>query len=113
VSFAFNDTDPTIDPVTERVRSIDLPVDVPDDGQWHRVSIPVPQQLFLPSASGKRPNAAMMLLDLPAALRGQLAIDNFAIIEWRGRTDSEVATWVEGDFVRSTSELVQLTTSGC
>ncbi len=113
VTFAFDDTDPTVDPRTERITSLDLPVLVPDDGRWHRVSLAVPDEFLRPTESGERPNAAMMLIDMPGALRGELAIDNVAIIEWRGRTNAGVATWVEGDFVRSSHDRVQLTTSGC
>jgi len=113
VSFDFDDSDPTTDPDTERLNEVVLSIPVPDDEVWHRVSLPVPPQLFAPGPDGHVPNTAMLLIDAPPALRGQLAIDNLSFIEWRGATDSPYPTWVEGDVVRSTGARVELTTTGC
>lgn len=113
ITFEFDDTDPTVDPDSKRLHEVELPIQVPDDGEWHRISIPIPDAVFAPDAVGSVPNAATMLIDAPPALRGELTIDNVMFIEWRGATRSPTATWVEGDIVRSLADSVELEISGC
>ncbi|MGB3734118.1 MAG: CapA family protein [Ilumatobacter sp.] len=113
VSFEFDDTDPTVDPESNRLHEAELAISVPDDGNWHRVALPIPDALFAPGENGAIPNAATMLIDTPPALRGEFTIDNVMFVEWRGSTTSDIATWVEGDVVRSSGDTVELTTSGC
>ncbi len=113
VSFEFDDTDPTVDPESNRLHEAELAISVPDDGNWHRVALPIPDALFAPGENGAIPNAATMLIDTPPALRGEFTIDNVMFVEWRGSTTSDMATWVEGDVVRSSGDTVELTTSGC
>ena len=108
VSYISDETDSST-----RLREIEFPVPVPDDDRWHRLAIPVSDALFAPDENGAVPDAATMLIDTPPALRGELTIDNVMFIEWRGSTESEVATWVEGDIVRSSNDAVVLEMSGC
>lgn len=113
VSFDFDDTDPTVDPESNRLHEVELSVPVPADGRWHRLSIVVPDSLFAATEAGEVPNAATMLIDTPPALRGELSIDNVMFVEWRGATESDVATWVEGDVVRAIADRATIETSGC
>ena len=114
IAFDFDDTDPTADPESERLNEIVLDIDAPDDGEWHRVSVPIPDSLVEPGPTGSRPNTATLLVDMPAALRASMAIDDVRIVEWRGRTDADGPVWVEGDLVRSdTAVAFDLITSGC
>jgi poly-gamma-glutamate capsule biosynthesis protein CapA/YwtB (metallophosphatase superfamily) len=113
VTFDFRDTDPTSSPETNRIREIKVPIDVPDDGFWHSVTIPLPGNLLAPDANGNKANNATLLIDSPAAWLGRLALDNVRIIEWRGATSAGGPTWAAADFVRSAEDSVQLTTSGC
>lgn len=114
VSFHFDDTNPTADPESARLNEVTLPIDTPGDDEWHHVTLPVPDELFAPSADGTAPNSATLLVDVPAALRGAVTIDNVQIVEWRGPTPSETAVWVEGDLARSeTPNAFDIVTSGC
>jgi poly-gamma-glutamate capsule biosynthesis protein CapA/YwtB (metallophosphatase superfamily) len=114
VAFDFDDTDPTADPESERLNEVVLDIDAPDDGEWHRVHIPIPDSLLAPGPTGSRPNTATLLVDMPPALRASMAIDNVRVIEWRGRTATDSPVWVEGDFVRSSTAVpFDLVTSGC
>ncbi len=113
VSFDFDDTDPTVDPESTRLHEVELNIPVPDDGRWHRVTIVVPDTLFGSAETGDVPNSTTMLIDTPPALRGELTIDNVMFIEWRGATQSDVATWVEGDIIRAIENEATVETSGC
>lgn len=114
ISFLFDDTNPTADPESARLNEVVLPIDAPADDDWHRVSLPLPDEFVAPGPNGIGPNAATLLIDVPPALRGALTIDNVQIIEWRGRTESETPVWVEGDLARSeTPGAFDIVTSGC
>jgi poly-gamma-glutamate capsule biosynthesis protein CapA/YwtB (metallophosphatase superfamily) len=114
VSFHFDDTNPTADPESARLNEVSLPIDAPADDEWHHVTIQVPDELFAPGPDGTTPNSATLLVDVPAALRGALTIDNVQVVEWRGPTPSESAVWVEGDLARSESPgAVNIVSSGC
>ncbi len=114
VTFDFEDSDPTVEPTTTRMREIELPIDVPSDDRWHTVSIPLPDDLFAPDVAGHQANAATLLIDTPPALRGRLAVDNLRILEWRGAPSTEAPAWIAADVVRSSDGAdVELTVSGC
>lgn len=114
VSFHFDDTNPTADPESSRLNEVTMQIDAAADDAWHRVSMPIPAELFEPGPEGKSPNAATLLIDVPAALRGSLAVDNVQIVEWRGPTVSDIPVWVEGDLARSKSPgAFDITASGC
>lgn len=113
-SFEFDDTDPTSNPVTERVANVELPVEVPDDHAWHQIAIEVPDEVLVSATSGRTANKANLLIDAPPAIFGTLDLDDIRIIEWRGRTDATLPAWVEADVVRSESGgEVHLTISRC
>jgi poly-gamma-glutamate capsule biosynthesis protein CapA/YwtB (metallophosphatase superfamily) len=114
VTFDFEDSNPTAAPMTTRLRELRLPIDVADDGDWHSISIPLPDDLFVPDEDGHRANTATLLIDTPPALRGRLAVDNLRIIEWRGSPDTEEPTWIGADLLNAPgARNVELTVSGC
>ncbi len=114
VTFDFSDSDPTVAPESVRLREIVLPIEIPADGEWHSVVLPLPDDLFVPDADGNRANTATMLIDTPPALRGQLALDNVQILEWRGAAATSGPAWAAADLVRSEgASSVDLATSGC
>ncbi|MGI9646404.1 MAG: CapA family protein [Ilumatobacteraceae bacterium] len=114
VTFDFEDTDPTEEPATTRLREIRQPLDVPADGDWHRVSVELPDDLFAPDREGHTANTATLLVDAPPALRGRLAVDNVRIVEWRGPMRGAKSTWLAADLVRAPgADDVELTVSGC
>jgi poly-gamma-glutamate capsule biosynthesis protein CapA/YwtB (metallophosphatase superfamily) len=113
VTFHFQDSDPTSSPETSRLREINVPIEVPPDGVWHSIVIPLPDDLLSADINGNRANTATLLIDAPPAWNGRLAVDNVRIIQWRGVTSTQSPTWVAADLVRSSQDPVQLTTSGC
>ncbi|MEP6296881.1 MAG: CapA family protein [Ilumatobacter sp.] len=110
--FDFDDSDPTVEPTTERVDGVEIALDLPDDGEWHRLTVPVPGRLS--NREGPAFNAAGIRIEMPPALVAHLTIDELALIEWRGATESDAAVWGPADMVRSTSaDAVELVVSGC
>ncbi len=114
ISFAFDDTNPTADPETTRVAEVALGVETPGDDVWRPLSIDVPDELFGDRSDDVEPNTALLVLDVPAALRGVLAVDNVEVIEWRGATAGSEPVWQPVDYVRGQpGRTVQLSTSRC
>ncbi|HSJ91720.1 MAG TPA: CapA family protein [Ilumatobacter sp.] len=114
VTFAFDDTDPTTAPTTERLRTVELAIDVPDDGRWHEVVLDLPAELLEPDAEGRVANKANLLVDAPPAVLGIVDLDDVRVVEWRGRTGSEIPVWVAADLVRAESSgRIELTMSSC
>jgi poly-gamma-glutamate capsule biosynthesis protein CapA/YwtB (metallophosphatase superfamily) len=111
VTFEF---DSTSTPITQRLTGVELPLDVPDDGRWHEVTVELPDGLLDPDESGRTANKANLLIDAPPAIFGTLDLDDVRIVEWRRRTRSEIPAWIAADFVRSeTDGEIDLTVSRC
>ncbi len=108
-SYARDDGDPTVAPRTEPVEEIDLPIDVPDDAQWHRLSVPVPDGLL----QGEGAGALNLIIALPPAHLGTLAVDDVMVLEWRARTATDHPVWMPADLVRSTDETADLVVRSC
>lgn len=102
-TYARRDTDPTRDPETERLDQIELELDVPDDGAWHEVSVPVPSTLLDDDISIAR--ALGLTIVLPPAHAGNAVVDDVEVVEWRGRTDAEQPVWVPASRIRGDATL--------
>lgn len=98
-TYARLDTDPTIDPITERLEQIERPLDVPGDGAWHAIAIPIPVEFI-----GDDPDIASALgfaLVLPPAHVGTVSVDDVEIVEWRGGSVDDRSAWAPATFVRA------------
>ncbi len=90
--YDFDDTDPTADPESRLVRSVDYPLDIENDGEWHRVELDLPAALFA-STGDLEPNMAMFYLGLtpPSENDSVLVVDDLEFIQWRRATDLPAA----------------------
>ncbi|MEM9493629.1 MAG: hypothetical protein AAGC55_31055, partial [Myxococcota bacterium] len=88
-----SDSDPTdrdsFRPVVARFDGdeLDSDDDVPDDGRWHRVDLPIPGD-FLTDSSGNRAAEVRLFLRLlpPNEDTVYLDIDDIQLVEWRRST---------------------------
>jgi poly-gamma-glutamate capsule biosynthesis protein CapA/YwtB (metallophosphatase superfamily) len=96
----FVDTDPTVEPVSTRLREVIVPLDVPADGAWHSLSIDLPPETFA-AEDGKGANAALLAFDVPPAFRARVALDNVEIVEWREGALFPDGIWMEADRIRA------------
>jgi poly-gamma-glutamate capsule biosynthesis protein CapA/YwtB (metallophosphatase superfamily) len=103
-AYHFFDADPTEDPESTLLRQFEATIEVPADGNWHHVDVPIPAAAFA-DEGGMTANAAMVYLGVPPPVRGatDVAIDNVAIIEWRAAAQLTPGTWHEVDAIRTVS----------
>jgi hypothetical protein len=80
----FDDTNPTEDPSTTGVGSVDLPIEVSGDGSWRQIEIPVSEDI-LTTDGGTRANVVLMYARFSPPESGDSAfeLDEFEFIEWR------------------------------
>jgi poly-gamma-glutamate capsule biosynthesis protein CapA/YwtB (metallophosphatase superfamily) len=94
------DEDGTKDPETIRLRGLELPVDVPDDGRWHRISLALESNVFEP-VDGQPVDGVGLTLTYPPAFRASLDVDDLRLMEWRSAPAGEIPIWSEVDALRS------------
>ncbi len=99
--YHFDDSDPTEDPTSLQIGRITLPLDVPRDGQWHEVELPVETDALV-GTGGLRANQLMpyVQLDVPTKGNSHLDVDALEIIEWR-RGDAMPDRFGAYDYVRN------------
>jgi hypothetical protein len=66
---------------------IELPIDVPADGQWHPIRIEVPVTSLVVSGERMEGVRANVRLSPPATGEAVLSFDDLRIIEWRTAGD--------------------------
>jgi poly-gamma-glutamate capsule biosynthesis protein CapA/YwtB (metallophosphatase superfamily) len=79
----FDDGNPGEDPASRPVSEIDLPVEIPPDGQWHVVELEIPEEALTDGT--RRANTVMIYLRLGPPERGEayFDVDELTLIEWR------------------------------
>ena len=98
--YHFDDTDPTEDPESALLRSVEIRLPITQEGEWEAIALDLPQEAFAGS-----PTANMVLLYLsvdPPRATGEatLDIDDLAFVEWREA--SRMPAWFAAlDFVRN------------
>jgi len=113
VAYRVADEDVSRDPETFMLRETRLPLDVPDDGDWHRVEVELDAAIFEP-VDGESVDGLFVYIETPPAFRGSLAIDNLRVYEWRAAPSGELALWSEVDALRSDrDQTVSVLASGC
>jgi poly-gamma-glutamate capsule biosynthesis protein CapA/YwtB (metallophosphatase superfamily) len=100
--YNFNDSDPTEDPTSVKIGRVTFPFDLPRDGEWHVVELPIAPEALI-GEGGLRANQLMpyVQLDVPASGKSRLDVDALEIIEWR-RADAMPDRFGVYDFIRNT-----------
>jgi hypothetical protein len=82
--YYFDDLNPSEDPESTLLRSVELPFSVPADGQWRELIVDVPEPALAP-AGGLPANAVMLYVGLnpPASGESELRMDDLQFLEWR------------------------------
>jgi hypothetical protein len=94
--YEFDDTDPTRQPRSTVLETIDVQIPLVNDGEWHELWID------LPPAPGAA-NAALVGVGLapPESESGTVWIDGLRVVEWRHASRLPVGTWAQADYLRS------------
>jgi poly-gamma-glutamate capsule biosynthesis protein CapA/YwtB (metallophosphatase superfamily) len=92
--YEFDDTDPTREPDSTPLGSVDVQLPLVNDGQWHELWVELPE----PPVEA---NAALVGVGLapPESQSGTVWIDGLRVIEWRQANDIPEGTWVPVDYV--------------
>ena len=107
------DEDLTRRPESTKLREITLPLTVPDDDEWHRLTVEIDPGSFEP-VEATPVDAVFIYIETPPAFRGSLAVDNLRLYQWRPAPATGIALWSEADALRSdTDQTFEVATSGC
>jgi hypothetical protein len=104
--YHFDDSDPTQDPESDLIRSVEIPFDLPGDPaehqEWHEVVVDVDPAVFS-EADGLQANAVLLYAGLapPAGGTSMLQLDDIQFLEWRSPMELPDAFYAM-DAVRST-----------
>jgi poly-gamma-glutamate capsule biosynthesis protein CapA/YwtB (metallophosphatase superfamily) len=100
--YHFDDTDPTIAPQSDLVRSVDFPLDVPSNGKWHEVWLDIPSDTFADSSDGKEIRAVLMnlLVSPPKVRKSSVWFDAVDFVAWRDAA-KQPETWTAIDWVKT------------
>ena len=81
--YLFDDTNPTEDPSSTVIGMAEIPLDVPNDGDWHDIEVPVVDSLL--TANDLRANMIMFYVGLAPTSEANtvLDVDSVELIEWR------------------------------
>ncbi len=81
--YMFDDTNPTEDPSSTLVGSARVPLEVPDDDDFHDLEVELAPELLV--ANGVRANMLMFYVGLepPASAASELDVDQVQLVEWR------------------------------
>jgi hypothetical protein len=108
------DVDPTSDPESTILRSVELPFEVPRSNRWTHVVLDVDPSVFEPDGRGETADAALLTFKIPKAVYQEYALDNVRLMEWRGAPRGERAIWVPADAIRSDRDVTAtVTAAGC
>ena len=99
-SYHFDDFNPVINPINDVIRTVVVPVDVPNDGEWHSTEIKLPVETFVPDGS-RAANAAFFYLQVPPGRR-VVGFDNVQFLEFRQADTLPSSLLQVVDAVRST-----------
>jgi poly-gamma-glutamate capsule biosynthesis protein CapA/YwtB (metallophosphatase superfamily) len=95
--YEFDDTDPTREPDSAHLGTVDIELPLVNDGEWHELWVDVPG---LPDGA----NAALVGVGLspPQSQSGTVWIDGLQVVEWRQADETPAGTWVPVDYLTGT-----------
>lgn len=99
VSYHFDDTDPTEDPESRVLRTLDRTIAVPSDGRWHEISFALsPAELDQGGLTG---NMVLLYAGPQETSSGHTVnVDDLEFVEWRPAT-TVPDEWDDYDYVRN------------
>lgn len=81
-AYHFDDTHPLRDPVSDRVRRVEVPVAISRSDDWQRLDVPIPPGAYAPAA--ELPITAVMLyLGVSEHTPAGVMVDDVEFLEWR------------------------------
>ena len=94
VYYEFDDTDPTREPDSRPVATIDIPLPLVNDDEWHELWVELPE-------TPEFANTALVGVGLspPDSQSGTVWVDGLQVIEWRAASEIPTGTWVPVDYV--------------
>ncbi len=103
--YHFDDTDPTVAPVSDLVRERDYPLDAKHGDLWRDLWVHLPAADLADADDGRPVNAAMLYLMMAPATKRDTSIhlDDLELIEWRPAAD-QPALWGAWDYARSVGD---------
>jgi poly-gamma-glutamate capsule biosynthesis protein CapA/YwtB (metallophosphatase superfamily) len=108
-----DDADPTSDPTSTLLRTVDVPLAIDESDEWSRYVIPLTPDLFA-ERDGLSADAAMISLVVEPAFRGRFTFDDVRVMEWRGSPSTSLPLWTEVDALRSPDvRSFAVSVSGC
>ncbi len=81
--YQFTDTDPTEEPESTLLASLEIPVTVPDDGAWHRIEVPIAADALVTDTIRANALNFYAVLGPAQSARAELHVDDLTFIEWR------------------------------
>jgi poly-gamma-glutamate capsule biosynthesis protein CapA/YwtB (metallophosphatase superfamily) len=107
------DVDPTRDPLSTLVRSVEVPFSVTRSNRWGHIALDIDPSTFA-DIDGKPVDATMITFKTPKALFLQYTFDNVQLMEWRAAPAIEQPIWAAADALRSDHDVTAtVTVAGC
>jgi poly-gamma-glutamate capsule biosynthesis protein CapA/YwtB (metallophosphatase superfamily) len=107
------DVDPTSDPVSTLVRSVELPFGVDRSNRWGHIELDIDPATFA-AVEDDPVDAVLVTFRTPKALLLEYTFDNVRLMEWRGAPATKQPIWVAADALRADRDTTTTVTSaGC
>ena len=105
IFYEFDDTDPTREPESTALETVDVELPLVNDGNWHELWVDMP-------APPARANTALVGVGLapPESQSGTVWIDGLEVIEWRAGDEIPAGTWVNATYLRSSRDETRVVT---
>ncbi len=96
IAYNFDDTDPTREPKSTPLDTIDIELPLVSDGEWHELWVEIP---VLPAGT----NSALVAVGVapPQSQAESVWIDGVAGVEWRQADLVPQPSWVVADYIQS------------
>jgi poly-gamma-glutamate capsule biosynthesis protein CapA/YwtB (metallophosphatase superfamily) len=108
------DVDPTSDPESTILRSVELPFQIQRSNRWTHIVLGIDPSVFAPDARGETADATLLTFKIPKAVYQEYTFDNVRLMEWRGAPSGDRPIWVPADAIRSDRDItLTVTAAGC
>jgi hypothetical protein len=108
-----SDVDPTSDPLSTLVRSVEMTFGVDRSNRWRHIELAVDPATFA-AVDGHPVDAVLLTFETPRSLYLEYTLDNVRLIEWRRAPATKHPIWVAADALRADRDTVAtVTAAGC